>query len=442
MMKHLLMMLAALCALGAAEARTPGTAKKTKAKITRVCYRVTAAAEGRTWAVVRDVPADARGATVYLRMPGLAGDRLPFGVVPKTECTYNYVELVSQLDDLDGDGIFDELVFPVTLDAARTADVCVEWSTRPVAHDYAPLVNAQMWWKNPDKTLTERAQLSSEKDDMYRKLHHHGPAFESEYAAYRIYFDKKQSIDTYGKKQPRLELRETMWYPSDEQLAAGYGHDNLRVFGSVSVGALKGWNPERRRMEHIVDMRRREAAIRARGPLRTVVDMRVEGWKYGGREIDMTSRYILYGGGSVVKVENRIEGEGADGLEFATGVMKIRDNKVRIVRDDEGFLLETVGCDFPENDTLKWERETVGLALWLPARQVVSQIDDAASYLCQLRPVDGRIDYWFVMGWRKSAFLGADDDEEWFDAFRRCYTSPAAAPGNRPYAEATVERLD
>ncbi|MDE6828109.1 MAG: DUF4861 domain-containing protein, partial [Alistipes sp.] len=285
-------------------------------------------------------------------------------------------------------------------------------------------------------------QLSSEKDDMYRKLHHHGPAFESEYAAYRIYFDKKQSIDTYGKKQPRLELRETMWYPSDEQLAAGCGHDNLRVFGSVSVGALKGWNPERRRMEHIVGMRRREAAIRARGPLRTVVDMRVEGWKYGGREIDMTSRYILYGGGSVVKVENRIEGEGADGLEFATGVMKIRDNKVRIVRDDEGFLLETVGCDFPENDTLKWERETVGLALWLPARQVASQIDDAASYLCQLRPVDGRIDYWFVMGWRKSAFLGADDDEEWFDVFRRRYTSPAAAPGNRPYAEATVERLD
>ncbi len=441
-MKHLLMMLAALCALGAAEARTPGTAKKTKAKITRVCYRVTAAAEGRTWAVVRDVPADARGATVYLRMSGPAGDRLPFGVVPKAECTYNYVELVSQLDDLDGDGIFDELVFPVTLDAARTADVCVEWSTRPVAHDYAPLVNAQMWWKNPDKTLTERAQLSSEKDDMYRKLHHHGPAFESEYAAYRIYFDKKQSIDTYGKKQPRLELRETMWYPSDEQLAAGCGHDNLRVFGSVSVGALKGWNPERRRMEHIVGMRRREAAIRARGPLRTVVDMRVEGWKYGGREIDMTSRYILYGGGSVVKVENRIEGEGADGLEFATGVMKIRDNKVRIVRDDEGFLLETVGCDFPENDTLKWERETVGLALWLPARQVASQIDDAASYLCQLRPVDGRIDYWFVMGWRKSAFLGADDDEEWFDVFRRRYTSPAAAPGNRPYAEATVERLD
>ncbi|MDE7006286.1 MAG: DUF4861 family protein, partial [Alistipes sp.] len=197
-------------------------------------------------------------------------------------------------------------------------------------------------------------------------------------------------------------------------------------------------------MEHIVDMRRREATIRAYGPLRTVVDMRVEGWNYGGREIDMTSRYILYGGGSVVKVENFIEGEGVDELELATGVMKIRDNRIRIVRDNDSYLLQTVGCDFPENDTLRWERETVGLAAWLPARQVVSQIDDAGSYLCQLRPVGGRIDYWFVMGWRKSGFLdwddGQNDDLQTFET--ECVAPRTARAGSRPYAEVTVERLN
>jgi len=428
-MKHLFLMLAALTMLGAAEAKTP---KAPKAKIAEAHYRLTAAAEGPTWAVVRDIPADARGATVYLSES--AGADCRSGSV-------KVAEVPSQLDDLDGDGIFDELVFPVTFGSGLTANVRVDYSTEPVAHGYRPLVNAQMWWKNPDKTLSEKSQLSSDKDDMYRKLHHHGPAFESEYAAYRVYFDKKQSIDTYGKKRPGLELRETMWYPSDEQLAAGCGHDNLRVFGSVSVGALKGWNARKRAMEHIVDMRRREATIRAYGPLRTVVDMRVEGWRYGGREIDMTSRYILYGGGSVVKVENRIEGPGVDSLEFTTGVMKILDNKVFITRDNDSWVLTTAGCDYPENDKSKWEPETVGLALWLPARQVVSQIDDAASYLCQLRPAGGRIDYWFVMGWRKSRFIepGAG---EWFDAFRAWCTGPSAKPGDRPYAAVTAERLD
>ena len=425
-------MLAVLVLTGGAEAKTPKAVKKSKARITEAHYLLTAAAKGPTWAVVRDVPAEAKGATVRLLESGDAACRAD---------SSKMTELPSQLDDLDGDGIFDELVFPVKFEAGATAKVVVEYSTEPVPHDYAALVNAQMWWKNPDKTLSEESQLSSDKDDMYRKLHHHGPAFESAYAAYRVYFDKKQSIDTYGKKHPGLELRETMWYPSDEQLAAGSGHDNLRVFGSVSVGALKGWNPQKRTMEHIVDMRRREAAIRAYGPLRTVVDMRVEGWNYGGREIDMTSRYILYGGGSVVKVENRISGQDVDEVEFATGVMKILGNKVRIERDNDCYVLTTAGCDYPENDTTKWEPETVGLALWLPAGQVVSQTDDAASYLCQLHPVGGRVDYWFVMGWRKSDFIepGAG---EWFDAFRAWCTGPSAQPGARPYAEVTAERLN
>lgn len=418
-------MLTALALSGAAEAKTP------KPKITEVHYRLSAAAEGPTWAVVRDVPADARGATVYLCGP-VGGDC--------RRGSRKIAELPSQLDDLDGDGICDELVFPVTFGADRVLRVRVDYSTAPVAHDYTPLVNAQMWWKNPDKTLSEKSQLASEKDDMYRKLHHHGPAFESEYAAYRVYFDKKQSIDTYGKKQPRLELRETMWYPTDEQLAAGYGHDNLRVFGTVSVGTLKGWNPEKRRAEHIVEMRRREATIRACGPLRTVVDMRVEGWNYGGREIDMTSRYILYGGGSVVKVENRISGPDVDDLRFATGIMKMRDDSMSVRRCGECRLMQAVGCDYPENDSLKWERETVGLALWLPERHAVSQIDDAGSYLCQVHPVDGRIDYWFVMGWRKSAFVDWTGTDP-FGAFVKNYTAPGSSrAGNRPYPEVTAER--
>ena len=354
----------------------------------KVRYRIlqNAGHEGG-WAVIDDIPASAKGATVY------AADG---------------TEIPSQLDDLDGDGRPDELVFEVS---AAPCDVVVEYSKKVVNHDYTPRVNAQMWWKNEDKTLTESRLLWSDKDDMYRKLHHHGPAFESEYAAYRIYFDKKQSVDTYGKKRPALELRETMWYPSAEQLAAGYGHDNLRVFGSVSVGALKGWNAEKQTAEHIVDMRRREAAIRAAGPLRTVVDMRVEGWKYGDKEIDMTSRYILYAGGSAVKVENRIAGDNVDELEFATGVMKMARNRARKERTDDAWLLSTVGEDFPENDTLYWERETMGLAVVLPASQVVSQTDDPLSYLCQLHPSGGRIDYWFCAAWRKSGFLSDEERE-------------------------------
>ena len=45
-----------------------------------------------------------------------------------------------------------------------------------------------------------------------------------------------------ARNGPGWSWPKTMWYPSDEQLRPpDYGHDNLRVFGSVGVGTLKGW---------------------------------------------------------------------------------------------------------------------------------------------------------------------------------------------------------
>lgn len=65
---------------------------------------------------------------------------------------------------------------------------------------------------------------------------------ESEYAAYRrIYFRMAADhIDTYGKETSPAGTGRDDMVPSDEQLADGYGHDNLRPSGLAGVGALKG----------------------------------------------------------------------------------------------------------------------------------------------------------------------------------------------------------
>lgn len=356
------------------------TAARLAAKTQKSRYRVTVEGVRKECPVViGDVPDWARSAVVTA-----AGREIP-----------------SQLDRP-----LNELAFVADID--REAEFRVVYSSAPARRSYPPRVHAQMWWKNPDKTLRAADTLASDKDDMYRKLHHHGPAFESEKAAYRIYFDKKQTIDTYGKKLPRLELAQTMWYPSAEQLAADYGYDNLRVFGSVGVGALKGWDAEKGRMTHITDFSRREARILTKGPVRTVVEMRVEGWRCGDREIAMTSRYILYAGHGDVRVENRIEGD-CEGLLFTTGVVRMAENKVS--RRDG--VVGTFGRDFPENDTLKWERESVALAVAVPQERIAGQRDDKTSYLFQLRPdARGRIDYVFEMVWRRSRWLDALSDDE------------------------------
>ena len=315
--------------------------------------------------------------------------------------TTDGVEIPSQLDKALG-----EAAFVADIDGVR--EFCVTFTEKPNPTQYESRVNAQMWWKEQDGSLTECDTLFSFKDDMYRKLHHHGPAIESEKAAYRVYFDKKQTIDTYGKKQQQLELRRSMWYSTPEQLAEGFGHDNLRVFGSIGVGVLKGWDPEKG-MPHITDFKRREARVLAKGPVRAIMEMAVEGWNYCGRELTMTSRYILYAGHSDVQVENRIEGD-FEGLTFVTGVMKMLDNSS--LREERAVA--QIGCDHPENDYQKWPKETVALAVALPdGVEILSAEDDKLSYLFQVTPnAEGRIDYVFDMFWRKSGWLAELSDEE------------------------------
>lgn len=314
------------------------------------------------------------------------------------------VEIPSQLDKCLAEAAF-------VADVESVKEFEVIFSEKPSTTEYAPRTNAQMWWKTGDEAnpYEEKDTLYSFKDDMYRKLHHHGPAIESEWGAYRVYFDKKQTIDTYGKKKGQLELRESMWYSTPEQLAAGFGHDNLRVFGSIGVGVLKGWDAEEKKMIHITDFERREARVLAKGPVRAIMEMEVEGWNYAGRKIGMTSRYTIFAGHSDVVVENFLEGD-VEGLTFVTGVMKMLDTKS--IKEERAVA--QIGCDHPENDYAKWPKETVALAVALPEEvEILSAEDDQLSYLYQLTPnAEGVIKYHFDMNWRKSEWLSSLSDEE------------------------------
>lgn len=328
-------------------------------------------------------------------------------------------EISSQIDDLDRDGISDELAFVVNMEPNGKMLIEVTVSDQEPQNSYEPRVHAQMFLKE-DGGLASQTEVSSTEDNMYNKLHHHGPAFESELMAYRLYFDRKQTVDIYGKYYPGLELAETLWYPTDEQLAQDAGDDILRVFGSVGVGTLKGWDAKKEKAIHIEPMERRTARILANGPVRTVVDMDVRGWTYAGAKIDVNSRYTLFAGHRDVLVENTFTGDVADKI-FVTGVMKMPREDFRSylvcgsrtvvpvgqAAPDEIRLraMSQWGTDFPVNDTVKYARQTVGLAVKVAERYIVRQVEDNVNYLYLLRP-DGnnQINYFITVVAQKERF--------------------------------------
>jgi len=275
-------------------------------------------------------------------------------------------EIPSQLDDLNGDGKADEAAFLLDMPAKSKRNITVTLSAEKSDKTYPAQVYAQMMLSDKKKKYPKIQSLTVPgESDVYNCLHHHGPAFESELVAYRIYFDKRQTVDIYGKSRKGFELAETLFYPTDEHKAKGYGDDVLWVGSTCGAGTLKGW--ENGKPAHIIPTLRTEC-IRAYGPLRTVVDVIDADWEYQGKTITMTTRYILYGGHRDARVEVSFA-EPLGEETFCTGVINVKNSEH--FTDHKG-LIGCWGTDWPAgaNDTIGRKLETVGLAVCIPNRYV------------------------------------------------------------------------
>lgn len=324
-------------------------------------------------------------------------------------------EIPSQCDDLDKNGTLDELAFVTNLKSGETQTFTLKTSAVKLPENrYKARVYAELLKKNDDKTISKVTEAASPTGDLYNKLHHHGPAFESELVAYRIYFDQKQTIDLYGKYKKQLEVEESQWYPTDAQLAKGFGDDILKVGGSVGVGTLKGWDGKK--AVHITPVSNRQALVLATGPVRTVVEMNVTDWEYQNRKIDLKSRYILYAGHRDAEVYNTITKGDCKDLIFCTGVQKM---PVDTMKTDNKNWVAMWGTDFPVNDTIKYGKQTLGLAVDIPSRYIVKPAIDKVNYLFLLKAdANNQINYKMTVFAEKETF-GVKTPTAFFNEIKR-----------------------
>ncbi|MDD4992693.1 MAG: DUF4861 domain-containing protein [Paludibacter sp.] len=295
----------------------------------------------------------------------------------------NGKQISSQIDDLNKDGIADELVFLIDLKGGQTLPVELKLIQANKRDSFPTEVYADLIYKPKGAEAKFVQEMSSTKNDMYNQMHHHGVAFESALIGYRIYFDNKSTIDLYGKKKQQLELATTGWYPTDEQAAAGYGDDALRVFDLVGVGTVKGWNGTK--ATHIDKFDKRTQRIVATGKLRTVVESDVEGWQYEGKKINMTVRYILYARHRDAVCEVRAS---EDIENLATGVQGIKAGPT--MTDNKG-LVGSWGTDYPVTDTVKYEMQTVGLGVFVPVPYAKKQVVQGLNNLVLMPYKKGEI---------------------------------------------------
>lgn len=320
-------------------------------------------------------------------------------------------EIPSQLDDMNGDTRADELAFVINLPASGKKTLNVTLSSLKSDKTYPARVYAEMLFRTSKKNKYAKgyAIYADGASDTYNVQHHHGAAFESELVAYRIYFNEKQTTDLYGKFHKGLELEESQFYPTDEQLKRGFGDDVIKVNSSCGAGTLRGWDGTQSTLIKPVAVRGQR--ILASGPVRTIVDAEVKGWQYQNKELNMINRYTLYAGHRDAQVDVLFDAP-LDKEVFCTGVQNITGHADMF--SDHNGLVASWGTDWPVNDTVKYKKETVGLATYIPKKYVVKETSDKENFLYTISaPGKSSFRYYTSFTSCKETF-GYPNKEKWF----------------------------
>ncbi len=301
--------------------------------------------------------------------------------------------LPSQLDDLDGDLIVDELAFVADIPGRSTVNFSVRFSTVAPQKEYAPRTAAFMkvWDRKYRYPYINSIEYQGRNEPLatYDAIYGHGAQWESELVGFRVYMDHRQSIDIYGKPTPQLVLDQTNFYSTREDIAAGRGCDILFAGPSVGAGSFRGF--VNGKPTYVDSVEARGQRVIASGPVRAIVEVTDRNWLYRGKTLQMRQLYTIYAGHRDVQVDVRLSGAGVNDEMFCTGVQKLE-------MDNEGFvraegLAGSWGRNVPDKAAEDLV-EGVGLGVYVPAAYLSDVKEDDYNYLTLLRPSNGRIRYW------------------------------------------------
>jgi unsaturated chondroitin disaccharide hydrolase len=295
--------------------------------------------------------------------------------------TIQTVELPSQSDDLDGDGKLDEIAFQVELKPMQTRIVTIAYG------DAASIARLRSDYpKRSHAKFTEKFE---------------GMGWESDATAWRIYFDKRNAIDLYGKRRPGLYL-ELFGAPEyDYHEESPFGRDIYKIGDAIGIGSVAAIVDGK--VVKVEDVQERSWRIVADGPVRSIVELKYKGWKVGGRKVNLTSRMTQWAGKH--GFEHRIWAEGADGLTIVTGLPRksgLEEKVFEPTTDAPALWRATWGHQVLKTGATATESlpdQNLGLAIITPGRESKVIKDDPLNLLVQPSFKNGSASWYVLAAW-------------------------------------------
>jgi hypothetical protein len=292
----------------------------------------------------------------------------------------------SQLDDLDGDGRWDELAFVYTLKPHQTVDLKIFRLNHAAEYPVFRVRTNVRYGKmtTPGKIVPLISDVHG-KHNLPRgegyPYQMDGVAWENDRMGFRHYYDGRNCRDVYGKRVSDMVL-DTVGirpdgYPGDTyHVLADWGRDIMSAGGSFGLGALAMLTGDSLVRSGVLQEDRTDIIdstcydLLTKGPVRSVFRMRFRGWEVCGNKVDVTETTTIWAGR--YGYENTVEtGVLPAGDTLTTGIVRSFNDRplVEKVIGDRYTLMMT-------HDRQTYNKEWyMGMALIVPQENMYETFD-------------------------------------------------------------------
>jgi len=285
-------------------------------------------------------------------------------------------ELPSQVDDLDGDGKADEIAFQIDLKPGQTRIVTIAYGDQAVI--------ARLRADYPRRTYAKFA------------TRYEGPGWESETTAWRLYFDKRNAIDLFGKRRPGLYLDFFSVPDHVYHLESPYGRDIYDIGDAIGPGGVAAFVDGK--VAKLADVAERKWRIVSSGPVRSIVEISYLGWSVAGQSVDLRSRITQWA--SEHGFEHQVTIQNGGGLTLVTGIPRKPAAPLITIKDVTlaawGPQVVSPGAKAMHVDLAD---ENLGVALLAPASETEGTLDDAANHLVKIAAPTGTAHWYATAIW-------------------------------------------
>jgi len=311
-------------------------------------------------------------------------------------------KLPFQLDDLDGDGEWDEMVFMTDLAAGENKKFQLEITEdtsriNPVVHTnvrFAKIVEKNNIYE--EMVEAERLQ-GTETKITSQQFQFEGPGWENDKVAFRNYFDERNGIDIFGKTTDQMVL-DKVGIDENYHEMQDWGMDILKVGNSLGAGALaiayqdsliRVTAPDKARFKSV-----------AEGPYRSIFDFTFDEIALNEASVSLTHRIKIvagqYGYQSEVIIENK-----PPEAQLVTGIVNLQSDTSYLMEENQVAILYT-------HDRQSYNEEQLGMAIMTPKSNYNAHFETpeqgagiVSTYAMEFAPAD-EITFHFLAGWEVS----------------------------------------